>query len=236
MTPYPPFYLEALRLFAEPVEPMQFTLIYDGPLPPGPKKRALYASKIRNVLHFQMRDLWDNHVIMRQLAHEARVYKTWMGDLALEQSGPRLPDYNTPPPPVPDHKIDLCAPITLAGFSFLPIVRRSLYLSCAIDIAFLRHEEPGRLFENGGDIDNRLKCFFDGLTMPNVEQVRSGEDPEGDPLCCLLEDDKLISDFSVKSGRLLGRTEKNQYDVRIQANITIKVLRVFAANQSLMGG
>jgi hypothetical protein len=52
-----------------------------------------------------------------------------------------------------------------------------------------------------------------------------------------LEDDKMISDFSVHSGRLLGRQdEKHQHDVRIQADITIKVLRVFSANMGLIGG
>ena len=76
---------------------MKFTLIYDGPLPPSQDKRAVYAAKIRNHLHLQMRDLWDNHVLMRQLAHEARVFSHWMGDLYLKSSGPILPDYADAP-------------------------------------------------------------------------------------------------------------------------------------------
>lgn len=215
---------------------MKFTLIYDGDLPPGAAKRALYASKVRNALHPQMRDLWDNHVIMRQLRHEARVNNHSMFDLALEAKPPALSDFREPPHPLTEHQIDLCSPLTVQGREFLPIVRKSLYLSCQIDILFLRHEEPGHLFENGGDIDNRLKCFFDGLTLPNIEQLAKGDVPCQNPLCCLLEDDKLISDFSVRTGRLLGKTEKNQYDVRIQADVTIKVLRMFGANQALMGG
>ena len=47
-------------------------LIYEGDLPAGDKKRVLYASKIRNELHDQLADLWESHVIMRQLARTAR--------------------------------------------------------------------------------------------------------------------------------------------------------------------
>jgi hypothetical protein len=152
-------------------------------------------------------------------------------------TGP-LPEYKDDPPPLRAGQIDLAAPIPGPNGSgaYLPIVRNSLHLACAIDILFLRHEEPGRLFEMSGDIDNRLKCFFDGLTMPNAEQEKAGEDPIDDPLCCLLEDDKLISDFSVRTGRLLGKSAKGQYDVRIQAEITIKILRSFYANEHLLGG
>jgi hypothetical protein len=35
---------------------MKFTLIYDGELPAGHKKRAEYAAMIRNKLHVQMKD------------------------------------------------------------------------------------------------------------------------------------------------------------------------------------
>jgi hypothetical protein len=40
----------------------------------------------------------------------------------------------------------------------------------------------------------------------------------------------------VRSGVLLGKSEKNKYDVRIQADITVKVLRVFEGNMCLVGG
>jgi hypothetical protein len=226
--------MNAVTLYGKP--PLKFTLIYDGPLPAGPKKRPEYAAKIRNYLHPQLQDLWENHVLLRQLAHEARVNKHHFADLATTSRPPTLSEYRDPPPPLRNDQIDLTTPISVDGHQFKPIVRRTLYLACAIDILFLRHEEPGRLFEQCGDLDNRLKCFFDGLKIPNREQLEAGEDPHGDPLCCLLEDDVLISDYSVRSGRLLGKTEKDKMDVRIQADITIKVLRVFSANQGLIGG
>lgn len=216
---------------------MKFTLIYDGPLPAGRSRRAKFASKIRNELHTQLCDLWDTHVLMRQLRHETRAYKnSTIGGVEVPRRPPSLPDYREKPPPLRDYEVDLCPPIPVEGIgAFLPIVRNSLYLACALDILFLRHEDPGTLFEQGGDIDNRLKCFFDGLTIPNREQAGSGESPCANPLYCLMEDDKHISDFSVRSGRLLGRNKKNADDVRIQVGVTIKVLRVFHANQFLIG-
>jgi hypothetical protein len=215
---------------------MKFTLIYDGLLPPGNSKRALYASKIRNALHPQLQDLWENHVLMRQLIHEARIFKspTAVKQISLPSA---LSDYREMPPPVSDGQIDLTAPIQVpnAGL-YWPLVRQSLHLACGIDITFLRHEEPWRLFEQSGDLDNRLKCFFDGLTVPSAEQEKAGEFPCADPLCCLLENDKWISDFSVRSGKLLGKSTKDKFDVRIQADVTIKVLRVFPGNLGLVGG
>ena len=218
--------------------PMKFTLIYDGPLPAGKGKRAEYAAKVRNYLHPQLKDLWENHVLLRQLAHEARVNKHSFADLTTTARPPTLSEYLEPPPPLKNDQIDLIAPIPVDGSEYLfkPIVRRSLHLACAIDILFLRYEEPGKLFEQCGDIDNRLKCFFDGLTMPRIEQLASGEDPCANPFCCLLQDDALISDFSVHSGRLLGKDDRHHFDARIQADVTVKVLRVFSANMGLVGG
>ena len=221
---------------------MQFTLIYDGPLPAGKNKRAHYAAKIRNELHPQMRDLWDNHVIFRQLARTARTIPNpgagYFTGRETVWSPSVLPEWDEPIPSLRSGPTDFCAPINVRDVGdFLPIVRNSLYLACAIDILFLRQEKTIGVFEDSaGDLDNRIKCFFDGLTIPNKEQAQSGERPCASPLCCLLEDDKLISDFSIKTGRLLGEDKLGKYDVRIQADVTIRVLRAFHANECLLGG
>ncbi len=217
---------------------MKFTLIYDGELPSGgnrPKPRP--ASHIRNEFHDQLADLWSNHVVLRQLARTARVHAQGLRDLALTKSVPKLPDYNEPIPPIPDGYIDLCAPISVPKVgSFIPFVRNSLYLACAIDILFLRHEEPMNLMQQGGDLDGRIKTLFDALKMPDPRDEYKGVTPTADPLYVLLEDDKLISDFSLKSGRLLGSRTKKPHAVRLQIDVTIKVLRVTEENQSLIGG
>jgi hypothetical protein len=223
----------------EPFELMKFTLIYDGPLPAGKSKRARYAAQIRNKLHPQMRDLWNNHIIMRQLARTARtIPNPGAGYLVGTKpiwSASELPTYDYQIPPLRDGQTDFCAPIDVPGVGpFLPIVRNSLYLACAIDILFLRHEELPVVSD--GDLDNRIKCFFDALTIPNVEQAKAGDAPCETPLCCLLENDRLIADFSIRTGRLLGKDQPHQYDVRLQADVIIKVLRVFHANECLIGG
>jgi hypothetical protein len=49
----------------------------------------------------------------------------------------------------------------------VPFVRKTGGLTkCALDILFLRRDNPGNLIASGGDIDNRLKVLFDGLRMP----------------------------------------------------------------------
>jgi hypothetical protein len=242
----PPYRPQCLAgIFAEKQTPvstlelMKFTLIYDGPLPAGKNKRALYAAGIRNKLHPQMRDLWDHHIVLRELAHTARTFPLmgggYYGGAALGFSLAELPTYDKPPSALLPGQTDLCAPISVPNVGeFLPIVRRSLYLACAIDILFLRHENADQLLE-GGDLDNRIKCFFDALTIPNREQAKAGEAPHARPLCCLLENDRLISDFSIRTAGLWGKEEAHKYDVRIQADITIKVLRVSPQNQCLIG-
>ena len=85
-------------------------------------------------------------------------------------------------------------------------------------------------------MDGRLKTLFDALKMPNPKDEYKGHAPIADPLYVVLEDDALISDFSIKSGRLLGRGAKRKHEVRLTVDITIKVLRVFDQNQCLIGG
>ncbi len=88
----------------------------------------------------------------------------------------------------------------------------------------------------GGDLDGRIKTLFDGLKMPQPGNDYKGGPLDADPLCVLLEDDSLISDISIKSGKLLGNQAKDKHAVRLTIDVTIKVLRVFEQNQCLVGG
>jgi hypothetical protein len=230
--------LEAARRLAEPEELVKFTLIFDGDLPSaGNKPRPIEASNIRNIFHDQLADLWENHVILRQLARTARVWPN-VSFAAMRPNTPKpLPDFNDPISAPQPHEVDLCKPIEVPKVGrFIPLVRSSLYLSCAVDLLFLRHEEPFSLMRQGGDLDGRLKTLFDALKMPHPNDEYKGAAPTADPLYVVLEDDSLISDFSVKSGRLLGRGEKKKHAVRLTVDITVKVLRVCDQNQCLMSG
>jgi hypothetical protein len=92
------------------------------------------------------------------------------------------------------------------------------------------------LMRQGGDLDGRIKTLFDALKMPDPKNEYKGLTPTADPLYVALEDDALISDFSLKSGRLLGAATRKTHAVRLTIDITIKVLRVFEQNQCLIGG
>jgi len=217
---------------------VKFTLIYDGDLPSaGNKSKPMDASRIRNVFHDQLADLWDSHIILRQLARTARVYRNVVVGGHGSTYKP-LPDYDEPiKPPAHPYEVDLCGPITVPKVGgFIPLVRHSLYLACGVDVLFLRHEEPFLLMQQGGDLDGRLKTLFDALKMPNPKDEYKGLTPTEDPLYVVLEDDALISDFSIKSGRLLGRGAKKKHEVRLTVDITVKVLRVFDQNQCLLSG
>jgi hypothetical protein len=217
---------------------MKFTLIYDGDLPSsGNKSKPLEASKIRNEFHDQLADLWDRHIVLRQLRHEARV-SNQPGVFRRPASKAILPAYDGPPPPLGQSTmlVDLCAPISIPDVGgFVPLVRHSLYLACAVDVLFLRHEEPFSLMKNGGDLDGRLATLFDALRMPDPKHSYVGHTPTADPLYVVLEDDALISDFSVRGGRLLGNRVKKPHAVRLTIDVTIKALRVSDVNQCLTG-
>jgi len=236
--PLPRSYWEALRRLAEPLELMKFTLIYDGDLPSagnGPK--PIPASFIRNAFHDQLADLWSSHVVMRQIARTARVRADAAVDIGVTKSVPKLPEFNDPIPPVEDGYIDLAGPIQVPGVGgFTPLIRKSLYLACTVDVLFLRHEEPFNLMKNGGDLDGRIKTLFGALRMPDPRHEYVGDTPTADPLYVVMEDDAMISDFSVRSGRLLGIPAQKKHAVRLQVDITVKVLRFTEENQGLIGG
>jgi hypothetical protein len=216
---------------------MKFTLIYDDDLPAGDSSRAVYASKIRNKFHEQMADLWDSHVVCRALSHTART-PIIVSEVTKRSSGPfKWAEFEGDPPPLAPGQIDLCEPLPVPHVGrFIPLVRHSLCLACAVDILFLRHEEPFKLLQKGGDLDNRLKTLFDGLKMPNPKDKYVGEHPTADPLYVVAEDDALIYDFSVKSGKLLGNRAKKEHAVKLIVDVTIKVLFVLPQNQSLVAG
>ena len=120
--------------------------------------------------------------------------------------------------------------------AYRPIVRGSLHLGCALDITFLRQEEPGKLILQGGDIDGKIKTLFDALRMPSKdEEAASGIVPTGNPLQCLMESDALITDLSIKTGRLLGARARKVHAVHLTIDVTIKVLRFSIFNQCLIG-
>jgi hypothetical protein len=76
-----------------------------------------------------------------------------------------------------------------------------------------------------------MKTLFDALRIPNQqEETASGVTPSSNPLQCLLESDTLVSDLSIKTGRLLGARCKKVHAVHLVIDVTVKILRAIPQN------
>jgi hypothetical protein len=93
------------------------------------------------------------------------------------------------------------------SFTFVPLVTAEMDVIANLSVTILRPERPGGLITQGGDLDNRLKTLFDALTMPrHSNAMPSGAAPTNDEtpfFFCLLEDDNLITEISVRTEQLL---------------------------------
>ena len=98
------------------------------------------------------------------------------------------------------------------------------YHVCALNILFLRRDQPGNLVTHGGDIDNRMKVLLDALRMPQECQEVVGDSPtsDEDPFLCLLRDDSLITKLTIETDHLLTRpaTGGNIHNVHLIIAVT----------------
>lgn len=162
---------------------MEFRLIYQGRLPAQNQSSTRPKEKhvVRRALHPQLVQLWKTHPGLRGFT---------------ESPGGGAP--------VMIHA--MAKRYERCGFRFLPLIHEGFgSLACALDILFLRRDQPGDLVKDGGDIDNRIKVLFDGLKVPKHCEELAGALPDvgEDPLFCLLEDDKLITEVKITTDRLL---------------------------------
>jgi hypothetical protein len=112
---------------------------------------------------------------------------------------------------------------TVGGHTFTAIVHSFWRFRAKLDILILKPEPPGRLLTPTGDIDNRLKTLFDGLTQPHHEQDIPNSwtpTPEEEPMHCLFEDDSFISSVSVKTDRLLAPASPSHVKVIIGVEVS----------------
>jgi hypothetical protein len=123
------------------------------------------------------------------------------------------------------------------GYSFVPIITEDLFLTCSLDILFLRPEEPSLLML-GGDIDGRVKTVFDSLRVPTPEEaykLKAKFPPTEDenPMYCLMQDDKLVSEVRVLADHLLllpHTTSLNPNDSFLVIHVRVKPTRLVAGN------
>lgn len=195
---------------------MEFRLVYDGRLPAASQNdaRAKDKHRIRRAFAPQLATLREVHP---RLKHDAR-YGPESGTLLdLGDITPRL-KHPSPGPAVA---------LTVKGRQFVPLITKAHGIGCALDILFLRRDQPGGLVRPGGDIDNRIKVLFDALKMPTRDDEVFGElDDDPQLFHCLLEDDQLITELKVTTDRLLlpKRDDEEDTDVRLIVHVHTIVL------------
>jgi hypothetical protein len=194
---------------------MKFTLTYDGPLLSGANdSRKLLKMRIRRSFHPQLLELMNLHPVLKeQWAIDARIRsKSVTGQ-------PHFPS------------------VACGAFEFVPFVNRYMHLLCDLDILFMRREPAGRLFE-GSDLDNRIKTLFDALKAPqSTDQIPASDQPQDgeSPFLCLVEDDSLISGFSIRTARLLDARPPAVNDVRLIIDVTVKATLIAMGSMSWLG-
>lgn len=172
---------------------MEFHLIYSGDLlrSAGNSNRRVWEKHaIRRNLHTQLKKLWEVHPALKYYGAKT---------VEIDDDGKDV----IPRRPFLEH---LAKRHEKSGIGFIPIMTEANGLVCTLDILFLRPENPGSILESAGDIDNRIKTLVDALRVPSdgsEMKKRQDDDPDPNPMYCLLQDDKLITTLKVQTDRLL---------------------------------
>lgn len=185
---------------------MKFKLIYDGELRPGQRGRGLAALKtgIRRQFSPQLEELWRTHQDLKVLIDPDT--NQYFGQGYIDRSGPGAIART--------HRVGSC--------SFVPLLRRANRMLCSLEITLLLRQPPFRTTFTSGDLDNRIKTLIDGLKKPS--QIAEHHGNADETLHCLLEDDDLISEFSVTCDQLLAPKRSDQAERDVVAIIAVEVL------------
>jgi hypothetical protein len=114
----------------------------------------------------------------------------------------------------------------LGPYKFAPLITRLGGLACSLAIRFLRYGEPGSVITDTGDLDNRLKVLLDALRMPLApEELPASTAPMTDDeyFFVLLEDDSLITGFSVDGRRLLIQ-QPDKFYAEVAIDVSVRSL------------
>lgn len=237
--------IEILNSFA-PFEIMKIILTFDGDLPSSGNSSSKPKDKwlIRQQFHPQLEELWKVHPALRFLANNSLISSS--GDPRFRAEKPESDDtprnwdslhQNLPEGMKLDESglVDTCAPLDYLGRKYVPLIRKSLHLCCTLNILFLRKEEPGSLTTQSGDIDNRIKTLLDGLRMPvHREEIVAEPEPKPEPMFCLLENDSLINEMTVRTGRLLSGSQASRFYCRLIIEVSTIITHVKPFNAGLL--
>ena len=214
---------------------MKFVLVWRGRLPASANKgKTVDVARIRAELSPQLAYLWDTHHALQVLKEYAWVRNpnasVQVGQI-MTQTGPPTPRMHGVM--LPGSMIDMCDWIPVDDKRYKPLVRKSLHLTCDLDILFLRQDEPGELITQGGDLDGRIKTLLDALRMPSKQEQDIAE-PVAADIFCLMESDTLVSSMNVETERLLFPQSTHPHEVHLVIEISLRVLRVDQSNYCLL--
>jgi hypothetical protein len=194
---------------------VEFRLLYSGQLLSSNNEgNPAEKHAIRRIFHPQLRRLWSLKPTLQMLARNSAQGVFAKVAAIRHANKPDLhPDH--PERKKEDQKLFQMAVKIMAkkyaraGYNILPLVTKALVLQCSIEILLLRPEEERFVFERG-DIDGQVRTLIDALRRPDSPDETGHAVPtaDEDPLFCLLEDDKLISEVKVTSDQLLMLPEQ----------------------------
>jgi hypothetical protein len=175
----------------------EFRLVYQGLLLASDKEghRAEHKQAIRRYFHPQLVNLWNTKHPLKERVDSTFLYGQregkgeWANGLEAVATNYRIGQQK-----------------------FLPIVTHDDFLVCGLDILLLRRDFSSVV--NSGDLDNRIKTLIDALRLPTPAE---GFDGPENPLCCVMEDDKLISEIRVLADYLFADPEQLVHDPKISA-------------------
>ncbi len=200
---------------------MEFRLTYAGRLLAHKddgklRQRSLHVHDVRKEFHKQLKVLWSEQPILRQIQKDGSSVELVFGTEGY-------PNLNQ----IFRHD----------GFNWLPMVTEENGLICKLDILMLRHGQPGRVLY---DVDNRLKTLFDALRKAKSPSELGASTATGqliptsdeDPFYVLLEDDRLITHISVTSDTLLEPIPSvlPEESVRLVIGVTVRPYKVVPEN------
>lgn len=215
---------------------MQFRLSYRGTLHAVSRNntRAKEKQTIRSVFRAQLAELWRTHPFLSRFmrAHVRGVRFTPENANAATLEELREQVFHTD---YDDFTVadKMATRFAHNGFNFLPLVGSifdGVGTACAIDILFLRRDDPGRIISSGGggDIDNRLKVLVDALKMPKIGEIPSSAKPANgeSPFFCLLQDDSLVTELKVTTDRLLTprADDESENDVHLVIHVRTQLI------------
>lgn len=207
---------------------LEFRLLYQGLLLGASRNdtRVDMKHRMRLQFHKQLMRLWDTKFPLK-----ARKERQFI------RQPINLTSHANPEDAFVSYHKTLADKFSYHGYSFIPIVTDDLFLTCSLEILFLRPEEHSLLVE-GGDIDNRIKTVFDALRMPTVAETsdlkgKYPPTPDTTPMYCLMQDDKLVAEIKVTADQLLllpESRELNANDVFLVVQVRVKPTRLTNGN------